>query len=746
MSEVKSETQTRRLSPYLSKAAVWALSVGTSIGWGSLVVTSSSYLNQAGPYGSILGLLAGAVLMLMMCRSFNYLANIFPDAGGVYAYTKNIFGYDRAFLVAWFLSLTYMSMFWANATSLPLFARYFMEGIFKFGYLYTVFGYDVYLGEAMLTLTAIAGATLLCIRSKHMTANVMIGLVAVFTIGISVTFITAIFKMGSTNFSFEPGFIPDKNVFSQIMSVTLISSWAFIGFENITHSSEEFSFSNDKLYRILFISVITSTLLYIFVILLSITAYPADCLSWLEYIGNLDRYEGIAGIPAFFAADYYMGDTGVFILMLSLLALVLTSLIGNLRALSRLWYAAARDDILPERFALLNENNIPENAMILVALVSIVIPFIGRTAIGWIVDVTTIGATMVYGFVSAAAYKIAKARNDSREKNVSFVSLIIMLGFAVYLLFPNIFTNDMLETETYILLIVWSIFGLLYFRRIIARDHARRFGKAIIVWISLLSLIVLMSMIWSGRRDEALTLEALQNVRNYFEGTADPATLTQDLDTFMETQFSTIHSSNRFNTMIVIGLFIMALGAMLINHFSLKKWEDKAVKERDDAREVAYKDPLTGVNSKHSYVEYERSMAQKIYDGEAGEFGIIVCDVNGLKNINDTLGHKAGDIYIQDACKLICDFFKHSPVFRIGGDEFAVLLQGHDYEHRHEIMKGINEVIEKNVGTTNVVASLGLAEFDPATDNTFHAVFARADNLMYERKQELKAMGAITRE
>ena len=101
----------KRLQPYLSKYAVWALSVGTSIGWGSLVVTSGSYLGQAGPLGSAIGLLIGAGLMLLMCRSFHYLSNIFPDAGGVYAYTKNVFGYDRAFLVAWFLSLTYISMF-----------------------------------------------------------------------------------------------------------------------------------------------------------------------------------------------------------------------------------------------------------------------------------------------------------------------------------------------------------------------------------------------------------------------------------------------------------------------------------------------------------------------------------------------------------------------------------------------------------------------------------------------------------
>ena len=736
----------KRLQPYLSKYAVWALSVGTSIGWGSLVVTSGSYLGQAGPLGSVIGLLIGAGLMILMCRSFHYLSNIFPDAGGVYAYTKNVFGYDRAFLVAWFLSLTYISMFWANATSLPLFARYFMGGIFKFDYLYKIFGYDVYFGEALLTLIAIAIVTYLCSRYKKVSSIVMVGLVAIFTIGITVAFGAAILKHDAATFSYEPAFIPDKNVFNQIMAITLISAWAFVGFENVTHSSEEFNFPAARLYKILFISVITSTALYIFIIILSVTAYPADCANWLEYIRNLSRYDGIAGLPAFYAANHCLGNAGVFMLMLALLALVLTSLIGNLQALSRLWYATARDDILPKRFSALNGVGIPENAMILVALVSLGIPFIGRTAIGWIVDVTTIGATLIYDFVSAAAFKIASTRKDRKEMIESVITMVIMTCFAVYLMFPNVFSNDMLETETYILLIIWSVLGFFYFRRIISRDHARRFGKAIIVWISLLSLIVLMALIWSGRRQDTVVQNSLHDVADYFKGEADPSILALDPDTFMDQVFNTIRTSNVVNILIVIGLFVMALGAMLINYLSMKKWESKAVKERDNAREVAYKDPLTGVHSKHAYVEQEKEMEQKMYDGEAGEFGIVVCDVNGLKHINDTLGHKAGDIYIQDACKLICDYFKHSPVFRIGGDEFAVILQGHDYEQRHQLLDEINEVVEKNVGTTNVVISLGLSEYDPEKDNNFHTVFTRADGLMYERKKQLKKMGAIVRE
>ena len=75
-----------------------------------------------------------------------------------------------------------------------------------------------------------------------------------------------------------------------------------------------------------------------------------------------------------------------------------------------------------------------------------------------------------------------------------------------------------------------------------------------------------------------------------------------------------------------------------------------------------------------------------------------------------------------------------------------MILRGHDYEHRQEIMRSINEQIEANLSRGEVVASLGLAEYQPGTDRSFRDVFSRADGLMYERKKQLKSMGAVTRD
>ena len=239
-----------KLVPYLSPLAVWALSVGTAIGWGSLVVTSTSYLSQAGPLGSILGLLIGFAMMLMIAHHYHVLANRYPGTGGLYNYIKYVFGYDRAFLAAWFLFLTYIAIFWANATSIPLFARYFLKGVFRVGYLYTLFGYDVYLGEAIATLIAIMAVAALCIRSKRATANIMVALVLLFTIGITLVFIVGMAGFGSSGNTMEPAFLPDKNAVRQVMHIAFISPWAFIGFESVSHSAAEYHFEHRNIFRL----------------------------------------------------------------------------------------------------------------------------------------------------------------------------------------------------------------------------------------------------------------------------------------------------------------------------------------------------------------------------------------------------------------------------------------------------------------------------------------------------------------
>lgn len=735
-----------KLEPYLSPLAVWALSVGTAIGWGSLVVTSRTYLTKAGPAGSVLGLLIGFAMMLMVANHYHFLANRYPGTGGLYNYVKYIFGYDRAFLVAWFLFLVYIAIFWANATSIPLFARYFLHGVFRVGYLYTVFGYEVYLGESLVTLLVIVLVAALCILSKTTTARCMEALALLFTAGITVCFIAAMVRHGGSGMSMEPAFLPDAGALHQVVRITFISPWAFIGFESVSHSAAEYRFRHGELFRVMAISLVVTTALYVFIILLSVSAYPPGCSGWMDYIFRLDEFTGIEGLPAFYASYYYMGSAGVYILMASLLALVLTSLIGCLRAGSRLCYAVAQDGILPERYARLSRKQIPVNTILLLIAVSLPIPFMGRSAIGWVVDTTTIGATIIYGFASATVFKAAGQEGCKKDRRIAGFCLLILLAFMVYLLFPGVFTDNNIETETYILMTAWSILGLIFFNRVIRKDHARNFGKAIIVWIALLAFIVMMAMTLAQRVNEYREDIVIEEIQRYFDGTADSETLAMGDEAFLAYERDQLHDADNISVLVITGLFVLSLGVMLVNYNSMRGWEKKTAEERDKARDIAFRDPLTGVKSKHAFTVKEEEMEARMAAEGNVAFGVIVCDVNGLKRINDTLGHKAGDEYIRSACRMLCGYYKHSPVYRVGGDEFVVLLEGHDFDERDRLLTAINTEIEDNLRNGKVVSSLGLAVYAPETDHSFHEVFKRADKLMYERKMQLKSMGAVTRD
>ena len=157
-------------------------------------------------------------------------------------------------------------------------------------------------------------------------------------------------------------------------------------------------------------------------------------------------------------------------------------------------------------------------------------------------------------------------------------------------------------------------------------------------------------------------------------------------------------------------------------------------------------DELTGVKSKHAYFKRENELDEKLKTGALSDFAIVVCDVNGLKKINDTQGHKAGDEYIRRACKMICDVFSHSPVYRVGGDEFVALLTGRDYENRSILMRELHQLSSAHITTDEAIVSAGLAEYDPDRDHSVREIFERADATMYQDKTLLKSLGAVIRD
>lgn len=157
---------------------------------------------------------------------------------------------------------------------------------------------------------------------------------------------------------------------------------------------------------------------------------------------------------------------------------------------------------------------------------------------------------------------------------------------------------------------------------------------------------------------------------------------------------------------------------------------------------LSHRDSLTGLRNTTSYKSWTVEFDTKIQSGNTS-FGIAVFDINNLKEINDTYGHIYGNELISAASKIICDTFKRSPVFRIGGDEFCVILQGRDLEDKDALFKSFDSMcsamcINKDNVKLAVRIAKGFSEFDPEKDTRLSDVFERADNEMYKNKRDMK--------
>ena len=164
----------------------------------------------------------------------------------------------------------------------------------------------------------------------------------------------------------------------------------------------------------------------------------------------------------------------------------------------------------------------------------------------------------------------------------------------------------------------------------------------------------------------------------------------------------------------------------------------------DRMNTIAYQDALTHVKNKAAYDKMVESLEWDILN-QGAEFAIVMIDLNFLKRINDRYGHDRGNEYIIGGCNIICEVYDHSPVYRVGGDEFVVVLRGRDYRNREELL----EIVQREFRTVasnsdadpwnRYSAAFGMAVFLPGEDENVDMVFKRADDKMYANKTAMKA-------
>lgn len=453
-----------KLKKHLSPINVWALALGCIIGWGAFVMPGDKFLPSAGPLGTLIALAVAAAIMSVLAINYNYMINIYPEAGGDFTFAKHSFGSRHAFVCSWFLALSYLTIVPLNATALALLGRNLLGSVFQFGYLYTIAGYEIYLGELLLALGAIALFAFVSIFNLKFSGVFQTILAFTLVAGVAVVGIGALTSPEASLSNLTPAFPEGASPIAGILAIVAIAPWCFLGFDTIPQSADEFCFSHRKTKIIMIFSIIFGALVYIVLNTVTASVVPEGYNSWQQYISDLRNLHGLKSLPTFNAAYQLLGCGGLIFLGLAVLAAILSGVIGFYTASSRLLFSMARDGFLPKWFGAVHpKSHTPKNAIIFVMCFSFIAPFFGRSALNWVVDMSAIGAAIAYCYTSSGALKHAVREHNKGIAITGALGILIALSFCVLLLVPIAGLGNALGREAYICLGIWTGLGLIFY-------------------------------------------------------------------------------------------------------------------------------------------------------------------------------------------------------------------------------------------------------------------------------------------
>ena len=572
---------------HLSAFAVWGLAFGYAVGWGAFVMPGAEFLPSAGPLGTIIGVSVGALAMMVIAWNYRKMAAREDGAGGAYSYATTAFGADYGFLTAWSLSLAYMAILWANATALVLLVRYVLGDVLQFGWHSKVAGFDVYFGEAMLSVVMILFAGVCCLCHKVLAGRIQATCATFMVIAVAVCFGVAVWQHEGGLAAAAPAFSPlsgdggDHAVW-QVLRILAMMPWAFVGFEAVTHSAPEFKFGVKRLWWIFFFAIVAATVVYILLALLPVLARPDGYATWADYIRDVKNLGGLDNMPTFAAVRKIMGRFGVAFLAATMVAAIHTGIVATIVAMSRLLYTLSSDHVLKKMpwLGRLSKDGSPRNAILFVIAISLVVPFFGRTVIGWPVEVSSIGAAVAFCVTSAAALKFARRENDTLTRFTGVAGVVMSVVFCILLLVPNYISGSVLSAEAYLVLSLWCILGFLLYRQTFKGDMQQRFGRWPIVWAGTVVMIFFSSLMWVRLSTQTATHNTIKAIVEHsaqhcakFHGMTNAAALHEEED-FVTDEVETLNDEQLLYDIVQMVLLSFSLVVMFSLHSIQRRREE----------------------------------------------------------------------------------------------------------------------------------------------------------------------------
>jgi len=453
----KRTTLKRTLKPHW----VWAIALGSAIGWGAFV-QPVNWMEEAGPLGVIIGFSTGALLMMLIAVSYGFLIRSFPVSGGEFAYTFISLGRTHAFISGWFLTLGYICIVALNASAFALMIKYVFPNVIENMYLYTVAGWEVYGIEIIIASLGLAIFGYLNVKGTGLTGRMQFFFAIVMVVGVVLLTLLVGMQPGAGLSNVQPAFPAEKTALAAIIAIVAISPWAYVGFDAVPQAAEEFDFPASKAFMLIISALVFAAIIY------SLMTLATSMGSSWEALVAENHLWGTGVV-----IQELLGSFGLIILVVALSMGIFTGLNGFTLATSRLLFAMSRAKILPKAFGKLHpKHNTPHIAIIFTVIISAVAPWFGREALTWVVDMSSIGVSIAYLYTCITAFMLFKWSSNGvtdiskqevapLKKVLSFVGIIASSIFIALLLIPD--SPAFLGIESRIALIIWIVLGIIFY-------------------------------------------------------------------------------------------------------------------------------------------------------------------------------------------------------------------------------------------------------------------------------------------
>lgn len=441
------------LQQNLSEKFVWAIAYGSCIGWGSFILPGD-WISQSGSIAAAIGITIGALLMIIIGVSYGALVKHFPVSGGAFAFSYLSFGRYVSFFSSWFLTFGYICVVALNATAFSLLLKFMMPGVLEHGKLYTIAGWDVYITEIIIATVLLLLFTFITIRGAQVSGSLQFYFCVAMVIVVLLMFFGSFFGSGFSLSNLQPLTDEKKGWFSSIIMIVAVAPWAYVGFDNIPQTAEEFDFAPNKTFKLIVYSLLAAAGTYVIMILYT---------GWLSSKGAQNSDLWVTGA----VTQQSFGYIGLFVLAIAIIMGIFTGLNGFLMSSSRLLFSMGRSGIMPSVFSKIHPRfKTPYVAILFLGALTLIAPWLGRTALTWIVDMSSTGVSIAYLVTCLSATKLFSFNKESNTyapvyKSFAIVGSIFAFIFLGLLLIPG--SPAALSMPSYIALIVWLILGLAFF-------------------------------------------------------------------------------------------------------------------------------------------------------------------------------------------------------------------------------------------------------------------------------------------